>query len=172
MRRIYFLEPSLFAASELLQHLKQQNQQPQQVAVLADQQWKADVLGADSADQELTSDIRNAQSRAAMTGTGVGLATGLSATLIPGIGVGLATAGLMGALMGGSFGLVMGTLIGTAEEHPLFTKYKDRINAGSVLVVMDVDDDAFESTLESIRQLQPELAIEERDLVGVSEPAS
>lgn len=87
--------------------------------------------------KEADSDMLPAAARGAGLGAGAGLLAGLVAVAIPPLGVTLAGAAAA-TLAGAAVGSWSGALMGSSLPDPVRRRFEERIQAGEVLVVVDV----------------------------------
>lgn len=78
--------------------------------------------------------------RGLVGGSATGLFVGLIATAIPPLGVTLAGAALLGAL-GGAVGIWSAALMGSAVPNEVRRTLEDSIDAGKIVVALDVDQE-------------------------------
>jgi hypothetical protein len=81
--------------------------------------------------------------RGVACGGGTGLLLGLIAVVVPPLGVTLAGAGAI-ALAGAAVGCWTGALIGTEVPDVIHRKFREEINTGHILVVLDASKDTLE----------------------------
>lgn len=88
--------------------------------------------------KEADTDFKPAAMRGAAAGGGTGLLVGLAAAAFPPLGVTLAGAALitLGSTLVGTW---VAALVGSTVEDPLRRKFEEEIQAGKILLVIDVD---------------------------------
>lgn len=98
-------------------------------------------------------DVTNDMVPAAMKGVAGGAATGVLAGLVamafPPLGVTIAGAALAG-LAGGAVGGWSSALIGTTVENPVRREFEKEIEAGQILVVVDMPDERLSAVTDAI----------------------
>ncbi|KFN50173.1 hypothetical protein [Arenimonas composti] len=87
-------------------------------------------------------DFQPAAVKGAMTGGSVGIVAGLVAMVIPPLGVTVAGAAAIAAL-GAVTGTWASSLIGSALPDPIRRRFDDEIQAGRILVVVDIPDESL-----------------------------
>lgn len=120
-----------------------------------------DHIGVLSHESEIdtgSEDEAKATGRGAAAGAGVGALFGIAAAAIPAVGP-FVTAGVLTSWMGATAGTVVGgaaigagsgALAGALQEHADFSEdtaeeYAEKVEKGGVLVVVDAEDDSFDT---------------------------
>lgn len=94
------------------------------------------------ADIEEESDVVPALARGAAVGGATGILAGIAAATFPPAGITLGGGALLlGALGGTSFGTWAAAMIGVSVPNSQLREYQDSIDAGAILLLVDVDDD-------------------------------
>lgn len=99
--------------------------------------------------KDASSDFMPAALRGAAAGGGAGLVAGLVAVAFPPLGVTLAGAALITA-GGAAVGTWVSALVGSSVEDPIRRKFEDEIEAGHILVVVDVEDEQLKAAKDAI----------------------
>ena len=138
-RHVYSV-PDLPAAQAALRGAREAGLQDDDLSLVA----RADIQIDSIPDQlkEADTDFKPAAMRGAAAGGGTGLLVGLAAAAFPPLGVTLAGAALM-TLGGTLVGTWVAALVGSTVEDPLRRKFEEQIEAGKILLVIDVDDETL-----------------------------
>ena len=100
---------------------------------------------------DASTDVMPATVRGVGVGGGLGLVAGLVAVAIPAIGLTVAGAGLV-TLFGAAVGGWSQALAGSAFPNEVRQKFESEIDAGKILVVIDVEDGLTSAVAEACRR--------------------
>lgn len=170
MHRVYFLTSAQHIES-IIRQLQAAGIEEDQIHLIAKDKDLAQRCGVAEATLDETTDVDNASTRGAVAGAATGALAGLAVAVIPG---GLLIGGGAIALttaMGAGLGLSVGTIIGTAEEHPIKAEYEKAIEAGRILVAVDTPADADDKVRSAVHAVDPSIELKERTLTSVEPPA-
>lgn len=109
------------------------------IALVADSSVVVDPIPEEMKPESPT-DFVPAALRGAIGGGSVGVLAGLVAAVIPPLGITLAGAGLMGVI-GAAVGTWSGALVGASIPSEVHRTFEERVRAGDVLVVLDIEPD-------------------------------
>ena len=94
-------------------------------------------------------DFYPAAAKGAAGGAAIGLVAGLVAVAVPPLGI--TVAGALAMAVGGSvLGAWSTALSGSAVEDPVRRQFEDEVEAGRILVVIDVDDERLPAAREAV----------------------
>ncbi|MDC0434822.1 DUF1269 domain-containing protein [bacterium] len=106
-------------------------------------------------------DVVPAAARGAVTGSATGLIAGLVAGVaLPGLAVGGAAALLLLAAGGASIGALASTLVGASVPNSQIREYEEAIEKGEFLLIVELEDEQFDSVKQSLRTQIPGISID------------
>ncbi|HYW02917.1 MAG TPA: DUF1269 domain-containing protein [Gammaproteobacteria bacterium] len=156
MHRRFLLVSDVDEARELFNDLLRAGLQWRQVRVMA----RDDVLLEDLPEVPLSqrTDLLPALRRGLLIGGGMGLGGGLIAIMVPPIGdvLGFPAVLVMGAL-GAVFGALSATMIAIDVPHPDVRRFREAIDAGRILMMVDVPAGRAGELDALIRQAHPKV---------------
>lgn len=157
MRRLYFLLPDLTITHQVVNELLLARIDERHIHVIAKEGTQLGDLPEATLMQK--SDFVPAMERGVALGGATGVVAGLVAIAFPGVviaGGALLAMGLAGAGMGAW----LGGMIGMDVKNSNVKKFESSIQAGEMLILVDVPKDRVDSVQDSIRKLHPEVDFE------------
>ena len=157
MRRLYFLLPNLTVTHKVVDELLLARIDDKHIHIIAKEGTQ--LGGLPEATLLQKSDFVPAMERGIALGGATGVVAGLVAIAMPGVviaGGALLAMGLAGAGMGAWLGGMIG--MDVANSHVM--KFESSIQAGEILMLVDVQKDSVEMIQSSIRKHHPEVDFE------------
>ncbi len=112
-----------------------------------------------------TSDLLNAAKKGAAAGGAMGLLGGLLAVTFPPSGLAIGGAGVLSATaVGSALGTWMSSMIGISVPNEDLQEFQDRIDAGEVLILIDVEPEREESLISYLQKHHPDIEIHRGEL--------
>jgi len=163
MRRLYFLTPNLDITVNIARELGSLGLGKEQVHVTANDWKRLKQAGLNGATLRETSDMVNAAKRGLIYGLPLGLVLGIAAALalenmIDGVNSVMIIIGL--TVFGALFGIWSSTMIGVSVPDVKVEKYRDDLERGALLMMVDVPDDQEEEIDAVIHRHHPEVVID------------
>lgn len=157
MRRLYFLVPEVSTARKIVDEMLLARLEVKHIHVIARDGTELEDLPRATLMQK--SDFVPAVERGLALGGAAGVFAGLAAMAFPGVviaggallGIGLAGAG-MGAWIGG--------MIGLDVQNSRLAQFEDEINAGGILMLIDVPKDRVDEFKSLVKKHHPEAEFE------------
>jgi uncharacterized membrane protein len=159
MRRIYFLVPGVPLAKAIVDDLLLARIEERHIHVLA----KAATPLEDLPEAKLAqkSDLIPSLERGAAAGGLTGMLAGLAAVTFPPAGLVLGGGALLGiALFGAGFGAWMSSMVGVALPNSRIKQYQGAIDAGQLLLMVDVRRDRVEEVEKMVTRHHPDAELE------------
>ncbi len=157
MRRLYFLVPDVPSAKGIVQELLLNHVPEEKIHVLAREGTELEDL-PEAGIRERT-DLIPALERGAAIGGATGALAGLAAVAIPGLGIVGGGAILALAAAGTGLGAWASSLQGISTDNSQLEPFKENIERGEILMMVDVPKDRVGTIEELIRQHHPEADI-------------
>ena len=157
MRRLYFLLPDLGVSRKVVDELLLARIEEKHIHVIAKEGTELGELPEATLVQK--SNFIPAMERGVAMGGATGIVAGLVAVAIPGVviaGGALLAMGVAGAGMGAW----LGGMIGMDVENTHIRQFENAIQAGQILMLVDVPKDSVETIQQSIRKHHPEVDFE------------
>jgi hypothetical protein len=152
-RRLYFLLPDLDTARKVVDELLLARIEERHMHVLAREGTELKDLPEATLFQK--SDFVHAVERGIALGGGTGAVAGLAAIAIPGMVLG--GGAILGiALAGAGMGAWLAGMIGMDVPNSRLDEFESAINAGSILMMVDVRKEQVEEVSQSVKQHHPE----------------
>lgn len=176
MERLHFLIPNKDIAGVIVSELRSNGVSEDKIHVVAHDGIELDQLPEGNLSHK--SDLIPALERGAVTGGVAGLLAGLAVIAFPPAGIIIGTgAALAGTIAGAGFGAWVSGMIGIRLPNTELKEYEQRIRAGELLMLVDVEDDRSQAVAGIIRQHHPEVdikigkpEIKEREARAYNEP--
>jgi hypothetical protein len=157
VRRLYFLLPDLGVAHKVVDELLLARVPDKHIHVIAREGTEIGDLPEATLAQK--SDFVPAMERGVALGGATGVVAGLVAIATPGVVVAGGALLAMG-LVGAGMGAWLGGMIGMDVENTHVRQFENAIQAGHILMLLDVPKDRVESIQASIRKHHPEVDFE------------
>lgn len=157
MRRLYFLLPDLIVSRKIVDELLLARIAEKHIHVIAREGTKLGELPEATLIQK--SDLIPAMERGIALGGATGVVAGLAAIAMPGVviaGGALLAMGLAGAGMGAWLGGMIGMDVGNSHVK----QFESAIQAGQILMLVDVPKDRVDAIQDSIRKHHPDADFE------------
>lgn len=163
MSRLYFLTPDLDITVSIARELDSLGLRKDQVHVTANDWKRLEKAGLNGATLRETSDMVNAAKRGLIYGLPLGLILGIAASvalenMIGNVNSVMITIGL--TVFGALFGIWSSTMIGVSVPDVKVEKYKDDLERGALLMMVDVPDDQEDDIDAVIHRHHPEVVID------------
>ncbi|MEJ2686416.1 MAG: DUF1269 domain-containing protein [Gammaproteobacteria bacterium] len=159
MRRIYFLVPDVNTAGQVVDELLLNRIEVRHIHVIAREGTPMQNLPEASFVQ--ASDFVPALERGVAAGGATGVVAGVIAVSFPPAGLVLGGGALLGiALAGAGMGALLSSMIGAGLPNSRLEHFKQSIEAGKVLMLVDVARQRVRDIEERVRTLHPEANIE------------
>ena len=157
MRRLYFLLPDLETTHKVVDELLLARVEERHIHVIA----REDVPLGDLPQASLVqkSDFVPAMERGIALGGATGVLAGLAALAMPGVVVAGGALLAMG-LLGAGMGAWLGGMIGLDVDNTRIKQFESAIQAGEILVLVDVPKDRVEEIQNLVRKHHPEVDFE------------
>jgi len=156
MQRRFLLVPEIDQARDLFNDLLRAGLPWRQIRVMA----RDDILleGLPEAPLSRRTDLLPALRRGVLIGGAMGLAGGLIAIMVPPIGdvLGFPAVLVVGAI-GAVFGALSATMIAIDVPHPSVRRFREEIDAGRILMMVDVPAGRAGEIDTLIRKLHPQV---------------
>lgn len=151
MRRIYFLLPDLEATRAVVRELLLNHVEERHIHVVAKEDTPLEDLPAASEWQR--SDLVPALEKGATVGGATGVVAGLLAVTVPPAGLVLGGGAVLGiTLAGAGFGAWAASMIGIGAPNSQLAKFREAIDAGELLMLVDVPRRQVNAVEELVRQ--------------------
>ncbi|CAN0620709.1 conserved protein of unknown function [Burkholderia multivorans] len=162
MRRIYVLLPSVEVAKAVVDELLVKRIEWRHIHVVAND--KVPLQDLPQASIKQSSDLLLALARGGTAGGVTGMLAGLAALAFPPVGLTIAGgAVLVFAAAGASFGAWVGAMIGISVPSPRLKHFKDAVERGELLMLVDVPKDRVDEIGDLIKLHHPQSHIEGTD---------
>lgn len=159
MRRLYFLLPDVETARKVVDELLLARIEERHIHVIAKEGTPMEDLPEANLAQK--SDVVPALERGVAIGGATGVLAGLVAVTVPPAGLALGGGALLGiALAGTGFGAFVSTMIGVSAPNSQLKQFKDAVEKGSVLMLVDVPKARVQEIEEMVKQHHPEADVE------------
>lgn len=163
MSRLYFLTPDLDITVKITNELEELGLRNDQVHVTANNWKQLEKSGLHSATLRETSDVANAAKRGLIFGLPLGLVLGVAAymaleNMIGGMSFWMIVIGM--TVFGGLFGIWSSTMIGVSVPDVKVEKYKDDLEKGALLMMVDVPDGQETDINAVIHRHHPDVVID------------
>jgi len=159
MRRIYFMLPDVETTRQVVNELLLNHVQENHIHVVASDTVPLEDLP--SANDMQRSDLIPALEKGATVGGATGAIAGLVAVTVPPAGVILGGGAVLGLLVAGAgFGAWVAGMIGVGQPSSRLERFREAIDRGEVLVMVDVPRSRVEAVEEMVRRHHQEVHIE------------
>ncbi len=159
MRRIYFLVPTVASAQAIVDGLLLARIEERRIHVVARQDTALEDLPEAKVAQ--STDLVPALQRGVAAGGLSGLLAGLIAITFPPAGLVLGGGALLGlTLFGAGFGAWMSSMVGVGLPNSRIDKYQKAIEAGQLLLMIDVPRAKVEQIEALVNRHHPEAELE------------
>lgn len=157
MRRLYFLLPNLNVTHKVVDELLLARIDEKHIHVIAKEGTQLGDLPEATVVQK--SDFVPAMERGVALGGAAGVIAGLVAIAMPGVVVAGGALLAMG-LAGAGMGVWLGGMIGMDVKNSQVKKFENSVQAGEILMLVDVPRDRVEEIQSSVRKHHPEVNFE------------
>lgn len=136
--RTFFFVADIEAAKALVPALRDLGIADEDLHVIANEDITLEPLP--EPDLAHRSDLVDAAKRGAMTGGAIGLAGGVVAVTVPVVGLTLGGGALLATTaLGAALGTWFSTLVGVSVPNQDVERYRDRIDRGEVMIIVDLE---------------------------------
>lgn len=158
MRRLYFLVPDIDCAKKILDELLLARVEERRIHVIAKEGTPMENLPEARLAQR--SDLIPALQRGTVVGGITGLVAGVVAVTFPPAELVLGGAAVLGiGLAGAGFGALMSTMIGVDVPNTRLKKFRDAIDKGELLMMVDIPKHRINEINDLIKKHHPEAKI-------------
>jgi len=159
MRRLYFLVPNVESAKKINDELLLARVEERHIHIIAKEGTPMEDLPEASLAQK--SDVIPALQRGVAIGGITGVVAGIVAVTFPPAGLVLGGGAILGiGLAGAGFGALMSTMIGVNVSNTRIQQFQDAIEAGELLMMVDVPKERIDEIDELVKKHHPEAKIE------------
>jgi len=170
MKRLYFLVPGTDSARTIVSELRDAAIEEKHIYVVGKDHHLLEDAHLHEAGLAQSSDLIPALERGAIIGGSTGLLAGVLAITFPPAGLALGGGALLGlGLFGAGFGAWVGSMIGVSTTAPQVSELEQEIEAGKLLMLIDVERDRTDEIIRLIESHHPEARIGNFDLQDRSE---
>lgn len=161
MKRLYFLVPTIEATVNIVEELRQAGILDQDIYVVGKDHHRLQLAHLHEAGILQTTGLLSALKRGLAIGAVIGLLTGAIATYFapPAWTAGASMVVALG-LFGTAFGAWASTLVGSSTPNPRVWKFDRAINAGKLLMLVDIPKEREEEIIRRIKLHHPEAVID------------
>jgi len=158
VRRLYFLLPDVDCARELVEDLLLHRVEERRIHLLARRGTPLEDLPEASVAQR--TDLIPALERGAAVGGATGALAGLVAITVPPAGLVLGGGAVLAmAALGAGFGAWASSMLGISTPNSQIKQFQDAIEAGKILMMVDVPKSRVDDIERLVRQHHPEAEI-------------
>jgi len=162
LRRLYLLLPDVPTAGKVVDELLLAHIEWKHIHLLAREGTPLEALPEATLSQK--SDLVPALQRGIGAGAATGLLAGLVAVAFPPAGLTIAGGAVAAtALAGAGFGAIMSTIVGVGLPSTRLERFQDAINAGQLLMIVDLPRDRVEEIEALVKSHHPDAGIEGTD---------
>ena len=159
MRRLYFLIPNVDSAKTIVDELLLARIEERHIHIAAADHHVLTEANLPEANLLQESDFVPAVERGLAVGGATGVLAGIAAVAIP--GVGLAGGAILGiGLAGAGVGAWVSSMIGISAPSSRLTEFEEAIEAGQLLMMVDVPKERVDDISTLVRSHHPEAHIE------------
>lgn len=160
MKRIYILIPSIESARAVVRTLKKVGVQSGDMHVIIKDRDKLEMSQIPEAGILHTSDFFHSLIQGSIVGGIAGMIAGLLAINFPPEGLELGSGTVVGlCIFGIVFGAWASSLVGISIPNPVVLKFKQAVEAGGIMMLVDIEKDKEEEILEKVKKHHPEVTV-------------
>ena len=164
MKRLYILIPKLKDAMDIIRSFQAMGVRNDNVHVLGKDENQLTLMTVPKAGILYTTDILHALIRGLVVGTIAGFLVGLIVFNFPPEGMVLSARMLAGlTIFGAVFGAWVSTLIGISIPNPMVEKFDRAVEAGSILMLVDILNGQQKEIIGFMKTKHPESTVHEPD---------
>jgi hypothetical protein len=161
MRRLYFLIPHTDSAKVIVDELLLARIEERHIHIAAADHHALTEANLPEANLLQESDFVPAVERGLAVGGATGVLAGVAAVVIPGVGLALGGGAILGiGLAGAGVGAWVSSMIGISTPSSRLTEFEKAIEAGQLLMMVDVPKDRVDDITTLVRSHHPEAHIE------------
>lgn len=158
MRRLYFLLPDIDSARNIVESLLLKRVEERRIHLLARRGTPLEDLPTASVAQR--TDLVPALERGVAVGGATGALAGLVAITVPPAGLVLGGGAVLAlAALGAGFGAWASSMLGISTPNSKIRHFQDAIDAGKILMMVDVSKDRVDDIEQLVRQHYPQVEI-------------
>ena len=161
MRRLYFLIPDTDSAKVIVDELLLARIEERHIHIAAADHHALTEAHLPEANLLQESDFVPAVERGLAVGGATGVLAGIAAVVIPGVGLALGGGAILGiGLAGAGVGAWVSSMIGISTPSSRLTEFEKAIEAGQLLMMVDVPKERVDDISTLVRSHHPEAHIE------------
>lgn len=161
MRRLYFLVPTIDSASQIVDELLLARVDERHLHIAAKDHHPLHDANLPEANLLQESDFIPAVEKGLAVGGGTGILAGLVAMTFPPAGLILGGGAILGmGVVGAGFGAWVSGMIGISIENSQLKNFEKAIEAGELLLMIDVPKDRVDEITELVKKHHPEAEVE------------
>lgn len=163
MKRLYFLVPTVESAKNIVQEVQGMGVTNNELGIyiIGKDHIKIEAAHLQEAGILQTTDVKHALVRGILFGGGVGLLVGIAAYIFQPIALYLGLGVVIGlTIFGVLFGAWVSTLIGVSIPNPIVEQNEKVLEAGGLLMLVDIPIEKEEAVTSLIRRHHPEAVIQ------------
>lgn len=161
MRRLYFLIPDTDSAKVIVDELLLARIEERHIHIAAADHHALTEANLPEANLLQESDFVPAVERGLAVGGATGVLAGVAAVVIPGVGLALGGGAILGiGLAGAGVGAWVSSMIGISTPSSRLTEFEKAIEAGQLLMMVDVPKERVDDIATRVRSHHPEAHIE------------
>ncbi|MBV1790613.1 hypothetical protein KQ940_21335 [Marinobacterium sp. D7] len=170
MKRLFFLVPGTDSAGAIVNELKEAAVEEKHIYVVGKDHHLLEDAHLHEAGLAQSSDLIPALERGVIIGGSAGALAGVLAITFPPAGLALGGGALLGlSLFGAGFGAWASSMIGVSTAAAEVSELEQEIEAGNLLMLIDVERDRTDEIIRLIKAHHPEARIGNFDLQDRSE---
>ncbi len=160
MRRLYFLLPNATSAKQIVDELLLARVEERHIHVIAKDHESLARENIPEASLLQKSDLVPAIERGLAVGGAAGMVAGLAALILPG-GLVIAGGAILGSsLIGAGVGAWISSMIGISAPNSRLSRFEEAIEAGELLMLIDIPKDRVEEITDLVTTHHPEAEVE------------
>lgn len=165
MKRLYFRIPTVESAVSIVSELQLIGVKDKHIFLIGKDHHRLHMAHLHEAGILQTSDLLHALRRGTLIGSVCGLIVGVVLLFFPPGGLTLGWGVVVGlGLIGAAFGAWGSTLVGISVPNPVVARCHDALEAGELLMLLDVDLSREQEIVSLIKRHHPEALIESYSL--------
>ena len=161
MRRLYFLVPTIESATQIVDELLLARVEARHLHIAAKDHHALHDANLPEANLLQESDFVPAVEKGIAVGGATGVVAGLVAITFPPAGLVLGGGAMLGmGVIGAGFGAWVSGMIGISAENSQIQDFHDAIEAGELLLMIDIPKDRVDEITELVKKHHPEAEVE------------
>lgn len=157
MQRLYFLVPSVETAKQIVEELLLARIEERHIHIVARDHHALEEANLPEAGLIQESDFIPALERGVAVGGVTGLVAGIAAVTFPPAGLVLGGGAILGmSLLGAGLGAWISSMIGVSVPNTQLKKFEEAIEAGQLLMLVDVPKNRIDEISRLVKEHHPE----------------